>query len=115
MASLFHSVFSDSLVLARKDDAENVLPSPESLKGKIILKGKVAATSPPSSDSEIANQKLKSEKCLGRSLSFNPVLKSENSQTKSIRKVSGSSLTSQIVYCKKIHFPGFPLNGIILN
>lgn len=96
MANLFNSVFSSSLITT-KNDSEFCLPSPESLKGKIILKGKVAVT-PTSSDSEIWNDKTTDS-------SFG----SEDSR-KTSRTIS--LLTHQIVYCRKIHFPGFPVQGI---
>jgi hypothetical protein len=91
MASLFKLIFSDSLIVSR-NDSEHCLPSPESLKGKIILKGKVDAT-PSSSDSELM---------LGKN-----ELRDDDKRT----KLSISQLTHQIVYCKKIRFGGFPLQG----
>lgn len=94
MAILFNSVFSSSLIVS-KNDSEFCLPSPESLKGKIILKGKVALT-PSSSDSDVWNEKTDSS--FGSQENKNP--------SKSV-----SLLTHQIVYCRKIHFSGFPVNG----
>jgi hypothetical protein len=87
MARLFQLVFSSSLIVS-KNDSELCLPSPESLKGKIILKGK-AGHSPPSSDSEILWEKIATDAVT----------------------LPISQLTHQIVYCKKIHFSGFPVHG----
>ena len=65
MAELFDAILAESVVKSRKDYQETTLPSPEALKGKIILKGKVVSN-PNSSDSEDASEHINGEHVFDR-------------------------------------------------
>ena len=117
MADLFKKVFGDALVISRQDQ-ENSLPSPESLRGRILLKGKVTTT-PRNSDAETEEEISPTEANLSKRHSWKtlaaaalPDFTTNKEPKVAAKKKSAIShkLVELIVYCKKIHFEGFPVS-----
>ena len=121
MAKLFQDIFGNALVTSR-DEGEWELPSPEALRGRILLKGKVMNSSRSSETEEeepISPKRPSSWKSLTQVVAGSEstgtlektgaaLEKIEKKRSKPAKKTEVSlRLMNMIVYCKKIHFEGF--------
>ncbi|KAJ6659344.1 hypothetical protein lerEdw1_019215 [Lerista edwardsae] len=100
MAHYMQTILEDLLLVAPVDSDMWELPSPEQLKGKILVKGK--KLSPETEDvsdedeaAEIEDESVKSEVEKKRMVGLSDKLK------------LAKELSDTVVYCKSVHFQGF--------
>uniref|UniRef100_A0A0F7YZW7 Phosphoinositide phospholipase C n=1 Tax=Micrurus fulvius TaxID=8637 RepID=A0A0F7YZW7_MICFL len=97
MARHLHSILKDALLVAPIDSKGTKLPSPEQLKGKILVKGKklTAETEEVSDEDEAAEME-------------DETVKSEVEKKKLSDKLKlAKELSDTVIYCKSVNFQGF--------
>ncbi|XP_061442306.1 1-phosphatidylinositol 4,5-bisphosphate phosphodiesterase delta-1 isoform X2 [Rhineura floridana] len=97
MAHHMHTILEDMLLVAPVDSKMCEFPSPEQLKGKILVKGKKLSpeTEEVSDEDEAAEMEDETVK--------NEVEKKRESEKLKLAK----ELSDTVVYCKSVHFQGF--------
>ncbi|XP_008110417.1 1-phosphatidylinositol 4,5-bisphosphate phosphodiesterase delta-1 isoform X4 [Anolis carolinensis] len=97
IAHHLHTILKDMLLVAPIDPNANVLPSPEQLKGKILVKGKKLGleTEEVSDEDEAAEME-------------DDIVKKGMERKRTSEKLKlAKELSDTIVYCKSVHFKGF--------
>ncbi|KAK9396038.1 1-phosphatidylinositol 4-5-bisphosphate phosphodiesterase delta-1 [Crotalus adamanteus] len=97
MARHLHSILQDMLLVAPIDSKATILPSPEQLKGKILVKGKklTPETEEVSDEDEAAEME-------------DETVKSEVEKKKLSDKLKlAKELSDTVIYCKSVQFQGF--------
>ncbi|XP_070583259.1 1-phosphatidylinositol 4,5-bisphosphate phosphodiesterase delta-1 isoform X1 [Erythrolamprus reginae] len=97
MAQHLHSILKDTLLVVPIDSKTSSLPSPEQLKGKILVKGKklISETEEVSDEDEAAEME-------------DETVKSEVEKNKLSDKLKlAQELSNAVIYCKSVHFQGF--------
>ncbi|XP_069503789.1 1-phosphatidylinositol 4,5-bisphosphate phosphodiesterase delta-1 isoform X2 [Ambystoma mexicanum] len=107
MAKHMKTILGDMLLTVPPDRKLEDLPSPEQLKGKILVKGKKLKSFPhngPSSSTEAAEVSDEDEAADmdDESVKHKVASKNDNSTLKLARELS-----DMVVYCKSVHFRGF--------
>ncbi|XP_063159380.1 1-phosphatidylinositol 4,5-bisphosphate phosphodiesterase delta-1 isoform X1 [Candoia aspera] len=97
MARHLHSILKDMLLVAPVDSKTTDLPSPEQLKGKILVKGKKLSPETEEVSDEDEAAEMEDE-----------AVKSEVEKKKVSDKLKlAKELSDTVIYCKSVHFQGF--------
>ncbi|XP_062982634.1 1-phosphatidylinositol 4,5-bisphosphate phosphodiesterase delta-1 isoform X2 [Elgaria multicarinata webbii] len=97
MAHHMHTIFEDMLLVAPIDSKMSSLPSPEQLKGKILVKGKKHSPETEEVSDEDEAAEMEDE-----------TVKSEVEKKRMSEKLKlAKELSDTVVYCKSVHFQGF--------
>ncbi|XP_018408982.1 PREDICTED: 1-phosphatidylinositol 4,5-bisphosphate phosphodiesterase delta-1 [Nanorana parkeri] len=116
MAKHMKDILGDMLLLMPVDDKLNQLPSPEQLKGKILVKGK-KLEAPESSQENGASNGAPVAEVVSDDVSDedeaaemeDEVVKSKvNAKTSTVSKLKlAKELSDTVIYCKSVHFHGY--------
>nr|XP_060638622.1 1-phosphatidylinositol 4,5-bisphosphate phosphodiesterase delta-1 isoform X2 [Anolis sagrei ordinatus] len=97
MAHHLHTILKDMLLVAPIDPNATTLPSPEQLKGKILVKGKKLSPETEEVSDEDEAAEMDDE-----------IVKKEFEQKRMSEKLKlAKELSDTVVYCKSVHFKGF--------
>uniref|UniRef100_A0A8D2LHS5 Phosphoinositide phospholipase C n=1 Tax=Varanus komodoensis TaxID=61221 RepID=A0A8D2LHS5_VARKO len=97
MAYHLHTIFEDMLLVAPIESKTNCFPSPEQLKGKILVKGKKLSPETEEVSDEDEAAEMEDE-----------TVKSEVEKKRMSDKLKlAKELSDTVVYCKSVHFQGF--------
>uniref|UniRef100_A0A6J0URU8 Phosphoinositide phospholipase C n=1 Tax=Pogona vitticeps TaxID=103695 RepID=A0A6J0URU8_9SAUR len=97
MAHHLKTILGDMLLMAPVDSNTDNLPSPEELKGKILVKGKKLSPETEEVSDEDEAAEMEDE-----------TVKSELDKKKTSEKLKlAQELSDTVVYCKSVHFEGF--------
>ncbi|KAG0201636.1 Phospholipase C [Mortierella sp. GBA30] len=101
MANIMRTKLGSWLVVAPLDSQRVVLPSPDDLKFKILVKSKVL---PPDVEEYLTDTESESER---ESESDSDGVKQPKTKTKSKKVSIARALSDITIYCQSRHFPGF--------